>query len=87
VGLLENHPELYAKAAKYERIDLETDEKYTWSSKESLEEMRDPARISQIKAEYLQRQQAKSKEQANKTLTQVFMDNDSDNEGCLICHL
>jgi len=87
VGLLENHPDLYDKAAKYERIDLETDEKYTWSSKESLEEMRDPERISQIKAEYLKRQQLKSKPQANQTLTKIFADSSEENDGCLICHL
>lgn len=87
VGLLENHPDLYEKAIKYERIDLHTEERYTWSSKESLEELRQPDRVSQIKEEYLQRQQLKPRPQANQTLTQVFTDNNAEDEGCLICHL
>ena len=87
VGLLENHPDLYEKAGKYERINSETDEKYTWSSKESLEELRQPERVLQIKAEYNQRQASKPKPLANQTLTQVFASNSVEDEGCLICHL
>lgn len=87
VGLLENHPDLYEKASKYERTDLDINEKYTWSSKESLEELRQPERISQIKAEYHQRQQLRPKPQANQTLAQVFADNCTEDEGCFICHL
>ncbi len=87
VGLLENHPDLYEKAGKYERIDSDIEEKYTWSSKESLEELRQPERIAQIKEEHLRRQQLKPKVQANQTLTQIFKDEDPDQESCLICHL
>lgn len=36
VGLLEKHPDLFEEAKKYERVDLVTGERYTWSQRESL---------------------------------------------------
>lgn len=87
VGLLENHPELYEKAMQYERTDPITDERYTWSSRESLEELRHPGRVRQIREEYQKRQNQKPKIEANQTLVQVFMNESSNDEGCLICHL
>jgi hypothetical protein len=88
VGLLENHPDLYQKAMKYERKETETGERYTWSSRESLAELQKPERIIQIKEENARRQEAsKQKHQANQTLTQIFSNNEIENEGCLICHL
>lgn len=87
VGLLENHPDLYEKAIQYERIDPVTGERYTWSSRESLEELRDPERIAQIQAEHEKRQQQKSKATTNQSLIQVFNDDVSGDVGCLICHL
>lgn len=89
VGLLENHPDLYERAKKYEREETETGERYTWSSRESLTELQDPKRIAQIKEDNAQRQAAlKIKYQANQTLAQVFSQQDlNSDEGCLICHL
>ena len=52
VGLMRNHPDLYAKAEEIEVKANEmrrSDEKFTWrSNKESLEELRQPARVAQI---------------------------------------
>jgi 3'-phosphoadenosine 5'-phosphosulfate sulfotransferase (PAPS reductase)/FAD synthetase len=87
VGLLENHPDLYEKAIRYEKIDPETGERYTWSSQESLEELRNPDRIAQIREEHQKRQQQRSKPGANQTLIQVFTDESTGDDGCLICHL
>lgn len=87
VGLLETHPDLFDRAANYERIDPENGEDYTWSQRESLSQLRDPERVSQIKAEFKKRQAAKPKHQANQTLAQVFVDEFADTDGCLICHL
>jgi 3'-phosphoadenosine 5'-phosphosulfate sulfotransferase (PAPS reductase)/FAD synthetase len=42
VGLLENHPDLYEKAIQYEKEDLETQERYTWTDRESLRELKRP---------------------------------------------
>lgn len=88
VGLLENHPDLYERAKKYEREDSQTGERYTWSSHESLIELQQPERIVQIREEYARRQEfLKSRHQANQTLAQVFDEPDDDGAGCLICHL
>ena len=54
VGLLENHPELFERAKRYEKYDPETGERYTWSEGESLEELSQPERVARIKAEYAQ---------------------------------
>ena len=80
-------PTLYEKAAKYEKEDSETGERYTWSNKESLAELRQPERVEQIKAEHRLREQARPKHQANQPLTLVFREDNADDEGCLICHL
>lgn len=87
VGLLENHPDLYEKSMEFEKEDSATGERYTWNQKESLQELKQPDRVAQIKAEYQRRQSLHAKHQANLTLTQVFADSDSSDDGCLICHL
>ena len=40
---MERHPELFELAKQYEKINPETGERYTWSGKESLEELRGPS--------------------------------------------
>ena len=50
VGLLENHPELFEEARRYERPEL--GQGYTWCDNESLEELAKPERVAQIKNEY-----------------------------------
>lgn len=87
VGLLENHPELYEKSISFEKVDPVTGERYTWNQRESLQELKQPERVAQIRAEYERRQSAQPKHQANLTLTQLFTDPDSSDDGCLICHL
>jgi len=87
VGLLENHPDLYEKAIGYEKFDPVTNERYTWSARESLEELRQPERVAQIKEEYEKRQNQKPKFEASQTLVQVFADEVDGDDGCLICHL
>lgn len=87
VGLLEQHPDLFKKASNYEKEDSETGEKYSWSQRESLENLRRPERITQIRLEDHQRQQFASKHQQNVPLTAIFSQFESDDEGCLICHL
>lgn len=86
VGLLENHPDLYTKAAGYERTDSETGERYTWSQRESLAELSDANRIAEIKTEHARRQSFQ-RHQSDRTLVEVFAADTSSDEGCLICHL
>lgn len=87
VGLLENHPDLYWKAAAFERVDATTGEQYTWSDRESLSELAQPERIAQIKAEHERRQSVRSVRLSSK-LTDLLADEDEDGEqACLVCHL
>ena len=88
VGLLETHPNLFQKAMKYERQDRATGEFYTWVQGESLAELAQPARISQIKIEYEKRKAAQSNVLKDGSLLSVFkMQCSDENSGCIICHL
>src|SRR5262245_47247247 len=49
VGLLENHPDLFEKAKEYEKIDTIMGDRYTWSKRESLEEIARRERVAAIK--------------------------------------
>lgn len=86
VGLLEHHQDLFEEAMKYEREDSETGERYTWSSRESLSELKRPERVLQIKKEHERRLNIKTFE-SNLPLAKLFNEGDSENDGCLICHL
>lgn len=91
VGLLENHPDLYARAMQYEKNkEAETGEQYTWSQRESLRELQRPERIKQIYAENEQRKTQRDKSpKVNQTLMDVLggdIDDEGDS-GCLVCHL
>jgi len=91
VGLLERHPELYEQAMRYEREDPETGEKYTWVSRESLQELRQPERVQQIKEEYqAQLERMAKRHRPNQSLLEALglQVTETDNEdSCLICHL
>ena len=74
---------------KFEKKDSATGEKFTWSQSESLEELKDPNRILEIKAEHEKKQSQISKK-TNLTLGEVFSssyDDEEDDGGCFICHL
>src|SRR5579872_5519617 len=72
VGLLERHPALFKLAKSYEKIDAETGERYTWSGKESLEELSDPARVQEIKERYQKALEAKKKRRVNLPLVEIL---------------
>lgn len=87
VRLRENHPHLFEEAKKYEK----TDEGYTWSQIESLDELEKPTRMRAIienEAKRIAQAEARRKPQ---TLAQLFTgevgDGDEDLGSCLICHL
>lgn len=93
VGLYENHPLLYQQAMKFEteKENPETGERYTWSDRESLEELATPDRMAQIKAEAELRRERQNRQSSQaKTLRDLFgegINADGENESCLICHL
>jgi hypothetical protein len=88
VGLLENHPELFDEAAAYEKEDKETGSRYTWVVRESLEELRKPERVAQIRAEHEKRMTEARKYRTNLPLAEVLAEEEEDGErACLICEL
>ncbi len=86
--MLENHPELFEEAKKYEKFNPITGERYTWNEGESLEEL-------SLRAEAIMEEHAKRKEReanafkGHQKLKDIW-GCDFENEeslSCNICHL
>ncbi len=77
VWLYEQHPDLFAKAMKYENED----EGFTWAQGESLKDLIHPRRIEQIKAEAL----TKNKDRSSNKLLSILQEEDE--RACLTCFL
>ena len=89
VGLLEQHPDLFELAKEYEKFDHETGERFTWCQGESLEELSQPERIAQIKANTEKAMASKKTAKPNRRLIEILTDvhdDEDDEEPCLICH-
>ncbi|MCE2415446.1 phosphoadenosine phosphosulfate reductase family protein [Candidatus Poribacteria bacterium] len=89
VGLLEEHPDLFELAKGYEKFNEETGERFTWIQGESLEELSDPERIAQIKANTEKAMASKKTAKPNRRLIEILTDvhdDEDDEEPCLICH-
>jgi 3'-phosphoadenosine 5'-phosphosulfate sulfotransferase (PAPS reductase)/FAD synthetase len=89
VGLLENHPDLYEKAADFEKLNKETGETFTWNQRESLHEVKQPERVQQIKEEYFRYEERIKDKFINQTLIDSLgLDEfEGGDDSCLICHL
>lgn len=87
VGLLENHPELFEKARKFERMKCTDGRCYTWSERESLDDLMKPERVQEIKQMYKKNMERQSKCLGqNARLIDVFSSvKDSYSESCDIC--
>ena len=55
VRLMEQHPEAFEEAKAYEKDAVEHGSPFTWSQGESLEELEQPERIAQIRADHANR--------------------------------
>lgn len=90
VGLLERHPEAFEEAKAYEKQAMDNHSAFTWSERESLEELADPERIAQIKADYEKRlERAKKRRIANPLRADEPIDLDElygNSKVCLACH-
>lgn len=84
LGLLEHHPDLFEEAKKYEKVDPESGERYTWAQGESLSELASPERLIQIRTQ----KPAKSRK-ADTRLLSILDDEaeDSAEQACTICAL
>lgn len=91
VGLLENHPDKFEEAKKYEKLAIESGCRYTWTESESLEELSRPERVAQIKADHLSRIATQKNKAPSKSLVEIFsdvLDGYGGEEGsCLFCEL
>lgn len=90
VRLKETHPELFEQAKAYEQTWEESGNTFTWSERESLDELERPERMQAIKDEHSKRQAAKKARRENLTLAQVYSGEDEveeDEGACLICTL
>ena len=89
VGLLEHHPDLFAEAKKYEKLNQTSGTPFTWMQNESLEQLEKPNRVAQIKADYEKRKKRMENSfKGNQKLINVWAD-DQDDEfdfACNICH-
>jgi 3'-phosphoadenosine 5'-phosphosulfate sulfotransferase (PAPS reductase)/FAD synthetase len=89
VGLLENHPDLFEQAKKFEGESDKTGRKFTWSQGESLEELSQPERVAEIKAGHEKALQREKRSRPNRPLVEIFsevLDEEDDLEPCTICH-
>lgn len=89
VRLKETHPDLFEKAKEYEKPYEGSGNTFTWSERESLTELEQPARMQSIKDDHDRRAEARRLRGDNLTLAEVFArdDADEDAEACLICTL
>lgn len=89
VGLLEEHPDLFEQAKKFEGESAKTGRKFTWSQGESLDELSQPERVEEIKAGHEKAMQRERKARPNRPLVEIFsevLDDEDDLEACTICH-
>jgi hypothetical protein len=90
VRLLENHPDQFEEAMKYEKVSTEPGKTFTWIQGMPLSELRRPETIAGIKKRYEERQQRLKQQRANKPLVSTLGGLESEEEvpkACLICHL
>ncbi|TVQ60192.1 MAG: phosphoadenosine phosphosulfate reductase [Phycisphaerales bacterium] len=85
VGLKENHPKAFEEAKRYEKIDPDTGTRYTWSERESLEELERPERIAEIKAK-AELSRNINRIESKKLLNILGQDDDEFVEPCSFCH-
>ncbi|HEY4538377.1 MAG TPA: hypothetical protein VIG45_08025, partial [Erysipelothrix sp.] len=82
--------EAFEEAKAYEKQALEHQSPFTWSERESLEELAKPERIAQIKADYEKRlERAKARRIANPLQDNEVIDLDElygKSKVCLACH-
>ncbi len=91
VGLLENYPRYFCLAQSYERPCADGPGRFTWNPDESLEQLRRPERIEQIRAEHQRRMALERRK--NRSLLDVFgddvfssvMDGYAADEPCEVC--
>uniref|UniRef100_UPI0036DA7A79 phosphoadenosine phosphosulfate reductase domain-containing protein n=1 Tax=[Kitasatospora] papulosa TaxID=1464011 RepID=UPI0036DA7A79 len=95
VRLKQVHPDAFEAAKAYEKTALDHGSPFTWSQRESLEELERPERMAQIQADYdlrMQREMARRRPNPLRQQLEGAVDIDDlflEDEGggaCLVCH-
>src|SRR5690349_18262898 len=90
VRLLENHPDQFEAAMKYEKVSDEPGKTFTWIQGMPLSELRKPETVEAIKRRYVENEARNRKNRPDKKLVQILADMEDDDDGptpCLICQL
>jgi len=87
VGLKENHPELFEEAKRYEKMETANGDRYTWSERESLEELEQPERVKQIKDQHRRALEEQSTRRPNRPLLEILGEDDDDALPCSFCQV
>ena len=90
VNLMREHPEAFEEAKRYEKNALEHGSPFTWSDRESLDQLAQPHRVEQIEREHrLRLDRLKSRRRPNALRPSEEVDAalfEADSAGCLTCH-
>lgn len=95
VRLKRTHPDEFDAAKTYEKTALEHGSPFTWTQRESLVELEDPARMAQIEADFLARKERELASRRPNPLRAVMHDpididelymQDEGGGACLVCH-
>jgi 3'-phosphoadenosine 5'-phosphosulfate sulfotransferase (PAPS reductase)/FAD synthetase len=90
VRLLENHPDQFEQAMKYEKVSDDPGKTFTWIQGMPLSELRKPEVIAGIKQRYAEFEARKKQNRGNKRLVEVLAGMEQEDDGpkpCLICQL
>lgn len=90
VRLLENHPDQFEAAMKYEKVSDELGKTFTWIQGMPLSELRKAETIEAIKRRYAESEERRKAKRGNKRLVEVLAGMEEDDDGpkaCLICQL
>jgi hypothetical protein len=85
-----NEVEVFATIFKDGQVPQFNGNRFYWNQNESLEELEQPDRIAEIKANFERTQERKRRSKKNKGLMSVLADFEGDDEprvGCTICSL
>ena len=94
VRLKREHPDAFEEAKSYEKTALEHGSPFTWSDRESLEELERPARVAAIEADYEKRVERQRARRPKNALREGLEDIEIDEAygvpevaaSCIICH-
>jgi len=87
---MREHPDAFEEAKRYEKNALDHGSPFTWSDRESLEELAKPERVEQIEREpYARMERLRARRWPNALRSDAQHDDlliEDDGAGCLSCH-